>query len=114
MEEVIGSIPIRSTNTFYNESVPDTGSESPLSPRVRKVLKFLQVQGKHQFNDFQARFALLLVDRAAVNIKRRAATEMSHQFLSDLNIDTKRSKVCRERMTEAVPADLFSGGSDPR
>jgi hypothetical protein len=39
---------------------------------------------------------------------------MSHQFLSDLNVDTKRSQVRRERMTEAVPADLFSGDSDPR
>jgi hypothetical protein len=78
------------------------------------VLKFFQVQGKHQFHDFQACFALLLRDRAGVNIKRRAATGMPHQFLSDFNVDTKRSQVRRERMTEAVPADLSSNDSDPR
>jgi K+-sensing histidine kinase KdpD len=32
------------------------------------VLKFFEVQGKHQFHDFQARFALLLRDRAGVNM----------------------------------------------
>jgi hypothetical protein len=39
---------------------------------------------------------------------------MPHQFLSDFDVDTKRSQVRRERMTEAVPADLFSNDSDPR
>ena len=77
------------------------------------MLKFFHFQRQHQFNDFQARFALLLIDRAGVNIKRRAATGMSHQFLSDFDVDTERSQIRRKRMTEAVPADLFSDDSDP-
>jgi hypothetical protein len=60
------------------------------------VLKFLQVHGQHQSHDLSARFALLLVDRAGVNIKRCAATRMTHQFLSNLDVNTERSQVGRE------------------
>ena len=55
------------------------------------MLNFLHFQRQHQFNYFQARFALLLVDRAGVNVKSRATAGMSHQFLSNFDIDTKRS-----------------------
>jgi hypothetical protein len=37
---------------------------------------------------------------------------MPHQFLSDLDVHTERSQIRRQRMTEAVPADLFSNDSD--
>jgi len=77
-----------------------------------RVLKLFQIQGKHPFHDFQARFALLLILRARVNIKGCAATGMPHQLLSDVNVDAKRSEVRREGLTEAVPADLFSNDSD--
>jgi hypothetical protein len=62
----------------------------------RRVLKFFHIQRQHQSYDPQARFALLPVDRAGVNIKRCAATGMPHQFLSNLDIDTERSQVGRK------------------
>jgi hypothetical protein len=59
-------------------------------------MKFFNLQRQHQFNDFRARFALLLVNRTGANIKRCAAAGMSHQLLCDLDIDTERSQVGRK------------------
>jgi len=78
------------------------------------VRKFLHFQRQHQFNDFQARFALLLVDRAGVNVKRRATAGMPHQLLCDLDVHAKRSQVGREGVTKTVPADMSFDNSDPR
>jgi len=78
------------------------------------VLKLLHFQRQHQFNDFQARFALLLRDRAGVNIKRRTTAGMPHQLLCDLDVHAERSQVGRERMTKTVPTYMFSDNSDPR
>lgn len=38
---------------------------------------------------------------------------MPQQFLSNLDIDTERSQIRCQRMTKAVPANLFSNDSDP-
>jgi hypothetical protein len=92
MEEVIGSIPIRSTNIpFISRYLPTPARRGPASRGCGRVLKFLHFERQHELNDLQARLALFLIDRAGVDIKRRAAARMSHQFLSDLNVDTKRS-----------------------
>ena len=76
------------------------------------MLIFLHLQRQHQFHDFQARFALLLIDRTGVNIERRAAAGMAHQLLSYFDINAERPHIRRQRMTEAMPADLFSSDSD--
>jgi hypothetical protein len=86
----------------------------PVSRGCGRVLKFLYFQRQHQFNDFQARFALLLVDSAGVDIERRATAGMPHQLLCDLDVHAKRSQVGREGVTKTVPADMFSDNSDPR
>jgi hypothetical protein len=52
------------------------------------LLKSSHLQQQHQFHDSQASFALLLVHRAGVDIKRRATAGMA-QFLGDLDIDTE-------------------------
>ena len=101
-------------NPFILRYLPTPTRRGLVSRGCGRVLKFLNFQRQHSFNDFHARFALLLRDRAGVNIKRRAATRMPHQFLSDLNVDTKRSQVGREGVTETVPTDMFSDNSDPR
>jgi hypothetical protein len=44
----------------------------PVSRWRGRVLELLHFERQHQFNDFQARFALLLRDRAGVDIKRGA------------------------------------------
>jgi hypothetical protein len=76
------------------------------------VLKSLHFQRQHEFNDFHARFALLLIDRASVDIKRRAAARMSHQLLCHLDVDAERSQIGRKGVTKTVPADMFSDNSD--
>ena len=115
MEEVIGSIPIRSTNIpFINRYLPTPARWGHASRGCGRVLKFLHFQRQHQCNDFQARFALLLRDRAGVNIKRRAAARMSHQFLCDLDVDAERSQVGRKGVTKSVPADMLSDNSASR
>ena len=97
MEEVIGSIPIRSTNIPFINSQLSAPASSLLRLRgCGRVRKFLQVQGQHPFYDLQARFALLLVDRAGVDIKRRATAGMSHQLLSNFYVDTQRPEICGE------------------
>jgi hypothetical protein len=63
---------------------------------------------------FRLASRFLLVDCAGVNIKRCAAAGMTHQFLSDLYVDTERSQIHRERMTKTVPTYLLSDDSDPR
>jgi hypothetical protein len=57
---------------------------------AERVLNFCRSTGQHPSHDLEARFALLLVDRAGVNIKRCAATGMTHQFLSNFDVDTER------------------------
>jgi hypothetical protein len=109
MEEVVGSIPTRSTNIPFN-----TKHLQALHGRVQprrgcgRVLKFFHFQRQHQFNDFQARFALLVIDSAGVNVECCAAAGVSHQFLSHLDVDPERSQIRRKRMTKTVPADALA------
>ena len=85
MEEVVGSIPTRSTSiSFINRYVPTLASCSPAAQGCGRVLKFLHFLRQHQFNDFQARFALLLVHSAGVNIKGRPTARVAHQLLKQL------------------------------
>ncbi len=115
MEEVIGSIPIRSTNYPFIYSYLTAPPNSLLGVRgCGMVLNLQHFQRKHQFHHSQTRLPLLLRDRAGVNVEGRATAKMPDQLLSDLNVDTKRSQVRRERVTKAVPADLFPDDSDPR
>ena len=115
MEEVIGSIPIRSTKIpFINSYLPAPARCAHASRGCGRVLKFLHFQRQHQFNDLQARFALLLVDRPGVNVKGRATAGMRHQFLCDLDANAERSQVGREEVTETEPAITFSDNSDPQ
>jgi hypothetical protein len=58
-------------------------------------------------HDFQACFALLLINRAGANVEGCAAAGMPDEFLSNLEVHTERRQIRRQRMTEAVPADLF-------
>ena len=60
------------------------------------MLNFLQLYRQHPSHDLEARCALLLIDRAGVNIKSCAATGMSHQLLSNFYVDTERPEVRRE------------------
>lgn len=72
MEEVIGSIPIRSTNKPYRLS-----SLASLPDSLRKlqgccrVLKLFRGTRKHHLHDLCVGVSLLLRDRAGVNIERR-------------------------------------------
>jgi hypothetical protein len=113
MEEVIGSIPIRSTNIpFIDKDLPALQFFVDSCGGCGRVLKFLHFQRQPQFNDFQARFALLLVDRAGVNVKRRATAGMPNQLLCDLDVHAERSQVGREGVTKTVQADPFSDDSN--
>lgn len=62
---------------------------------VNLLPKIEDVHRQHPSHDLEARFALLLVDRSGVNIKRCATARMSHQFLSNLDVNTERSQVGR-------------------
>ena len=87
----------------------------PATPaRVRRALKFLHLQRQHQFNDFLARSALLLIDRVGVDIKRRAAARIPYQFLCGLDVHAERSQVGCKGMTKTVQANVSSDNSDPR
>ena len=101
-------------NPFILRYLPTPPRRDLVSKGCGRVLKFLHFERQHQFNDSQARFALLLIYRAGVNIKRRAAAGMPHQLLCDLDVHAKRSQVGREGVTKTVPADMFSDNSDPR
>jgi hypothetical protein len=97
MEEVTGSIPVRSTNkSFFNSYLPAPSVCLMHAGGCERVLKVFHIQRQHHLHDFQARFTLLLVDRAGVNIKRCAATGVSNQLLSNFDIDTKRPEIRRE------------------
>ena len=82
-----------------------------------RVLKFLHFERQHQFNDSQARFALLLIYRAGVNIKRRAAARMSHQFRatlmstpSDLRLVAREwRKLCQPICLPTIPIRANAG-----
>src|SRR5271163_1563815 len=53
MEEVIGSIPIRSTNIpFINSQLPAPASSLLRLRGCGRVLKFLQIHGQHPSYDF--------------------------------------------------------------
>ena len=57
---------------------------------------------------------LLLGCGTGVNVERRSATRVPQQFLSHLYVDAQRPQIRRERMTEAVPPDLFARDASPR
>ncbi len=78
MEEVIGSIPIRSTNIpFSNYYLPTVARHVLWFRGCGRVLKFFHLKRQHQLHDFRACFALLSVNRAGVDIKRRATAGMT-------------------------------------
>jgi hypothetical protein len=103
MEEVVGSIPTRSTkiNNLQMPTLPSRvrkGAESPSAASSQQLLSAIP---------------LLLGDGTRVNVERRPATRMTQQFLSHLDVDAQRPQIRRERMTEAVPADLSACNASP-
>ena len=94
MEEVVGSIPTRSTNiSFAAIYLPAPARRFLIFEGCGGVLNSSHIRRQHQFHDFTARFALLLVHRAGVNIKCRATARMAQQLLCDLDIDAERSQI---------------------
>jgi hypothetical protein len=97
MEEVIGSIPIRSTNksfnTYYLRVLVD---RRKLCRGVRRVLKFVHFQRHHHLNYFCVRVPLLLRYSTSVDIERRPAACMPQQFLRYFDVDSESSQVRRK------------------
>ena len=100
-------------NTLNIKQLPALALQPLLPSRVRKGADFFHFHWQHHFNDFYARLALLRINRASVNIKRRAAARMSDKFLDDFNVRQAISGLSQVN-TEAVPTDLLSDNSDPR
>lgn len=48
-----------------------------------------------------------------VDIECRPAARVQQQFLSSLDVDAEHSQIRRQRMTEAVAADLFADDGRP-
>jgi hypothetical protein len=84
MEEVIGSIPIRSTNnsTTYGDQLPYRG--------FRRVLKLFRFRFQEHRDQVVIGRALLLGHRVRVNVERRPTVRMPQQFLRYLHINAHR------------------------
>ena len=107
MEEVIGSIPIRSTKI-------NSLQDCQFRRGCGRVLNSFHFRRQHHCDNSMAGIPLLLGYGTSVNVERRPATRVAQQFLSHLDVDAQRPQICGERVTEAVPADLFARNASPR
>ena len=96
MEEVVGSIPTRSTNylLILSSFWRPFGSLSLL----RRVLKFCCLRRQHHLNHLRVRFPFLPGYGTGIDIERRPATRMPQQFLRHFYVDAQCSQIRRQRM----------------
>jgi hypothetical protein len=74
---------------------------------------FSNFQRLHHLDNFRARFPLPLGHGTSADVERRPATRVPQQFLGHLDAHAKRSQICRERVAEAMPADLLVHDARP-
>jgi hypothetical protein len=108
MEEVIGSIPIRSTNkSFGNIGLRHRHFVDGSSEGAEGCGSFCTSSCSINFNDFAGR-------PRGCKCQESCDSRNAASIPCNFDVDVERSQIRCEGMTEAVPANLFSNNSAPR
>ena len=85
MEEVVGSIPTRSTNSFNNLRILRNCPRVHKGP-IREVLLFCPHASLQHPSYLRLRLALVRSDRLRINLKRHLHRRVAQKFLHYLNV----------------------------
>jgi hypothetical protein len=106
MEEVIGSIPIRSTNHFSNLGISSIFLKGPERSNKRGCFTFPDFLLQHPCY-FRLRLPLGRGDRLRVHLQRHLDSGVPEQLLHRLDVLAVCLQQRRKSAPEGMPSDVF-------